>query len=707
VATAALAEGAELYTVPENLVITGDLVRKSKHRVHAALAKLTGRDDDALIALFLVYERARGAGSTFAPYFAVLPTNVPNLGTFSRAELEGPQGLQDEAFAQEVASRSALAEKFWEGVQGRLGAVWADAFAGGIASPGPPSLADYTWARSLVDSRGLRFTGKTHLAPLACMMNYKPHPDSRKAASGKFFLKHHTLDPATGALTISTDRATPAGAQVFEDYGDNEDKIYAEFHGFVPNVNPFRCVDVSVPGIGFAHPRRGLKTKTLRGLGLGWMSSTCIGSGAGVPLDGTVLEGADEDEEETSVFALQSGMAAYVSVMAMNDDELSACDVAIAGQGAPLGENMEALPSAVDAACGVSSTANFLRRLMDGDTRDAPAVPATVDAWNVAAHGKKVPRFDRQVNALVGIFAHSYTSARASTTLAADLSDHQTLVGKGAAATPDDERRLLALRFRMAHKSTWQALVTSYGFSWAAFEGLVQAHADVPEDPATGEALWGVDAPLATQLSEFNAWFNAACEEAGTVNKLAAAEIPGFRVGTVAVADIAAEELYIEVPNGIIMDSAKALSSSSGVAPLIHRLRKAYNRADPFVELMLLLIYERLVAKEAGEWWPYLRMLPTPSQLDIPPMWTRENPSRQALEQFHSYSVRGIDQYANKNMQTFPRLAAVPQLKQFFATLPGVFTEETYIWAATILDSRRYPVTAATPVSLTVLCKSP
>lgn len=27
-----------------------------------------------------------------------------------------------------------------------------------------------------------------------------------------------------------------------EDYGDNMDKIYIQYHGFVPDTNPFRCV---------------------------------------------------------------------------------------------------------------------------------------------------------------------------------------------------------------------------------------------------------------------------------------------------------------------------------------------------------------------------------------------------------------------------------------------------------------------------------
>ena len=38
------------------------------------------------------------------------------------------------------------------------------------------------------------------------------------------------------------DRACPKGEQLLEDYGDNMDKIYIQYHGFIPDENPFRCV---------------------------------------------------------------------------------------------------------------------------------------------------------------------------------------------------------------------------------------------------------------------------------------------------------------------------------------------------------------------------------------------------------------------------------------------------------------------------------
>ena len=117
---------------------------------------------------------------------------------------------------------------------------------------------------------------------MADIFNYAPHPSSRVAQSGNFFLLHHQLSeqesiasPPAGkivpsnyreeiapySLTISSDRthdpssssSSPASSsssssslshkfQVFEDYGDNSDEVYFKYHGFVHDVNPFRCV---------------------------------------------------------------------------------------------------------------------------------------------------------------------------------------------------------------------------------------------------------------------------------------------------------------------------------------------------------------------------------------------------------------------------------------------------------------------------------
>jgi hypothetical protein len=68
--------------------------------------------------------------------------------------------------------------------------------------------------------------------PFVSMFNYSPHPDVRVSNSGEFFLSHHKLNE--DGIVILADRDEISGNQLFEDYGDNEDKVYLQYHGFIP-----------------------------------------------------------------------------------------------------------------------------------------------------------------------------------------------------------------------------------------------------------------------------------------------------------------------------------------------------------------------------------------------------------------------------------------------------------------------------------------
>jgi hypothetical protein len=48
-------------------------------------------------------------------------------------------------------------------------------------------------------------------------------------------------------MTMRCCRDCPAGEQLLEDYGDNTDRIYLQYHGFVADNNPFRCVQIAPP----------------------------------------------------------------------------------------------------------------------------------------------------------------------------------------------------------------------------------------------------------------------------------------------------------------------------------------------------------------------------------------------------------------------------------------------------------------------------
>jgi hypothetical protein len=59
----------------------------------------------------------------------------------------------------------------------------------------------------------------------------------------------------------------------------------------------------------------------------------------------------------------------------------------------------------------------------------------------------------------------------------------------------------------------------------------------------------------------------------------------------------------------------------SGVAPLLHELRKRFNNGDAFHELLFHLMYETFQLPKMGQvshWKPYIDTLPTAAELDFP-----------------------------------------------------------------------------------------
>lgn len=63
--------------------------------------------------------------------------------------------------------------------------------------------------------------------------------------SGEFFLKYHILGDQV--ISIRADRFCDVDDELYEDYGDSNDDIYLLYHGFVPESNSFRCIDLRTP----------------------------------------------------------------------------------------------------------------------------------------------------------------------------------------------------------------------------------------------------------------------------------------------------------------------------------------------------------------------------------------------------------------------------------------------------------------------------
>ena len=109
---------------------------------------------------------------------------------------------------------------------------------------------------------------------------------------------------------------------------------------------------------------------------------------------------------------------------------------------------------------------------------------------------------------------------------------------------------------------------------------------------AIGEMAIHVEA-LEEQLREFNEWFN---EGNPAVNKLQAAFIPGWRIGTVATSPIEDGEDYLAVPPNRVMSSDYARAHPA-FSELFTAIDAKYGpqAKDDFHELMFALLYEYVV----------------------------------------------------------------------------------------------------------------
>ena len=221
-----LEEGSMILQIPKELQFS---VEQMKNSGDAVVKKLSASvtDGDMAIAAWILLEKYRGESSFYAPYIAVLPTHVTSVLYFSDDDLEA---LQEPDFIEQIKQFQSSTKNEFRQLQLILN---SDKSGKLKLLADHVTEEDYLWACTIVNSRGLRFRGQIYLSPMADIFNYKPHPMPREAKNGDHFLKHHILDRNNGTLTILSDRTCEVNDQCFEDYGDNNNQIYLQYHGFV------------------------------------------------------------------------------------------------------------------------------------------------------------------------------------------------------------------------------------------------------------------------------------------------------------------------------------------------------------------------------------------------------------------------------------------------------------------------------------------
>mmetsp|Transcript_16301 Transcript_16301/g.23221 ORF Transcript_16301/g.23221 Transcript_16301/m.23221 type:complete len:935 (-) Transcript_16301:120-2924(-) len=245
-----------LFSIPSSLIIdastvletynaqiTQDIVEILKKNVHSPLVQ-----QDIIISLSIMAECSLGEQSFFKPYLEMLPSNtIPRLDTFNEKELNMLQDLDLKKLAQHSIKQL---KQFYSKAKVESLVVSMAKSRSTISKIGPmnhkcTSFESFHKHVSFISSRAMVLHGRKFLTPLADMINYAPRNDDRAASLSNSFTLYHNRDESNGSITGRADRHVQAGKQIFEDYGDVDNSLFLEAHGFVPDENPFHCASIT------------------------------------------------------------------------------------------------------------------------------------------------------------------------------------------------------------------------------------------------------------------------------------------------------------------------------------------------------------------------------------------------------------------------------------------------------------------------------
>ncbi|ETP02735.1 hypothetical protein F441_20218 [Phytophthora nicotianae CJ01A1] len=256
VALQSVKENDELLFVPTSIIICYDTVAtewSSHPKLKKNLVKLEN-DQEELLTAFLVWERAKGQASRWAPYLQLLPSfssrNEIATPLFFDSE-EDIDSLQDER----MINAARIERQRVKEAHGRLKRLFRSFLSDEVMD-----LSRYIWARFLVNSRAFSIRGQRFLVPFGDIFNGKPDDDTRQQDNGQRFLLFHDLQPQ--GMTIRADRDTSSGEQLFEDYGDNSNYVYFLHHGFLMSDKGFDCAAFRLPRLSEAYQGGEIKEQT-------------------------------------------------------------------------------------------------------------------------------------------------------------------------------------------------------------------------------------------------------------------------------------------------------------------------------------------------------------------------------------------------------------------------------------------------------------
>mmetsp|Transcript_20061 Transcript_20061/g.46319 ORF Transcript_20061/g.46319 Transcript_20061/m.46319 type:complete len:480 (-) Transcript_20061:337-1776(-) len=251
-----ITQGEPIITINTKLVMTKQVAQQ----VLGEEVVDDGMGEYIALALLLVYERARGDDSFWAPYINILPTaeEVGQSFTWNDDELALLQGSE---VVSTTRSFQAKLQAEYATVQQRT----ALASAAGRELAEALTWEAFLWAMSMLFSRGIDLKKQQALAlvPYADLLNHSPYSTS-------YFMENGIPFSSEKEVVLYADRNYARNDQVLISYGQKSNAELLLLYGFVVDRNLFDQVELAV-SISDEDPRfdekeaflsmQGLKTK--------------------------------------------------------------------------------------------------------------------------------------------------------------------------------------------------------------------------------------------------------------------------------------------------------------------------------------------------------------------------------------------------------------------------------------------------------------
>ncbi len=572
----------EMFTIPESIIISSKSVyqqfqasipnfqSKLMYLIHQFIhynSQLIHQD--IVIALYLMVQCTLKDDSLFYPYLDILPSYIiPRLDTFNDEELDM---LQDEDL-KDLAKNSYhelhslwKSEKFYSFLSLMINNVAKqnDNIKSNHVDIGYCiSFQSFHKYVAIVSSRAMVLQGTKYLTPLAEFANYHPRKDDRKLMKGRmgqsFTLYHEHND--NGSISVRADRDILYGEQIFEDYGDIDNSLYLEAHGFVPNENPFHCAMVS---------------------------SKLIPSPKDIPI------------------ILRKALVALKILPEKDSELIPPPSVCILDDGSILDN-------------GVEAYLTVIAMVRDGNQGTMEQCSEALDTGDEELVKLQCLHYDGHKQILYELIQSLSTQSlcKSSTTLKEDFNLLNSLMEDNQPSDSlgeDPTKKILALKFRMADKMIFHNIgAVNDDFDCSQIDDIEKNHPSVNgvSNPIINKPPESkTETETSILLEKFNKFIDSLDMP---VRKVEAKFVGGdMRIGVVATEEIEEGDVYLSIHSSSVIDLDTATIETNGQMNKVLDLLTLSQQDGGFEVLLFFLLHEKFISQQRSTWHAYLELLPT------------------------------------------------------------------------------------------------